>query len=307
MFAGTLMTDLHETAALIALLRKADRGWHRITDAVESAGSALTVLQAPGEGLEGGGSEPTLFDDVPGQGPDPDLTLVIAEIEAWAAEGMHVLTVLDPEYPTNLRTVHNRPPLLFVKGRLEPSDARSVAVVGARKASERGLEAARLVATEISEAGFTVVSGLAAGVDAAAHQAALTRGARTVAVIGTGLRRSYPPENAALQRRLMEEHAVVSQFWPDAPPTRRSFPMRNAVMSGFSLATVVIEASQTSGARMQARLALEHGRPVFLHKALLVHDWARSYVDRPGTYVIESGSEVVTIVERLTSAEIPSE
>ncbi|MDQ6804158.1 MAG: DNA-protecting protein DprA, partial [Actinomycetota bacterium] len=138
-------------------------------------------------------------------------------------------------------------------------------------------------------------------IDHAAHSAALRRGGRTLAVIGTGLRRSYPAQHAELQRRIATECAVISQFWPDAPPSRRSFPMRNAVMSGLSLATVVVEASVTSGSRIQARLALEHGRPVFLLESLLEHEWARDFAGRPGARVIRSPEEITTYIERLTS------
>lgn len=156
---------------------------------------------------------------------------------------------------------------------------------------------------DLAERGFTVVSGLADGVDSAAHRAALAHDRRTVAVIGTGIRRSYPAKNAELQREIASTGAVVSQFWPDAPPTRTSFPMRNIVMSGLSQATVVIEASHTSGAKMQARFALEHGRPVFLLGSLLEHEWAREYAERPGAHVIENAADVVGHVERLTSIE----
>jgi len=158
-----------------------------------------------------------------------------------------------------------------------------------------------VIAEHLVDTDYTVASGLAAGIDSAAHRAALDRGGRTVAVIGTGLRRSYPAQNADLQRRIATECAVISQFWPDAPPTKRSFPMRNAVMSGFALATVVVEASHTSGARMQARLALEHGRPVFLLESLLEHEWAREYAERPGTHVVRAPEEITTLVDRLTS------
>ncbi len=214
-----------------------------------------------------------------------------------------MLTVLDDEYPPNLRTIHNRPPLLFIAGELTGEDARSVAVVGTRRPSARGLTAASAIAGELADDGFTVTSGLAQGVDTAAHRAALERGRRTVAVIGIGLRRSYPAANAALQRRIAGEGAVVSQFWPDAPPTRSSFPMRNIVMSGFSLATVVVEASSTSGAKMQARFALEHGRPVFLLASLLEHAWAREYAERAGAHVVDSAADIAAQVERLTLVE----
>jgi len=215
---------------------------------------------------------------------------------------MKLVTVLEPGYPPNLRAVHDRPPMVFVAGNLTPADAHGIAVGGARKATHDGTKKAGAVAGHLVDSGFTVVSGLAAGIDTAAHTAALARGGRTVAVIGTGLARSYPPENRALQRRIASECAVVSQFWPDAPPTRRSFPMRNAVMSGITLATVVIEASDTSGSRIQARLALAQGRPVFLLASLVEQQpWAREYAGRPGTHVVRSPGEITTVVERLVS------
>lgn len=298
------MTDILETSAVVALVRRGDRLWHHYADLIESTGSALSVLTDDSGGAESS-EQPTLFADeaTPEAQPEVDLEAIAEEITAWHDEGMQVLTVLDEEYPSNLRTIHNRPPLLFVAGELTSEDSRSVAIVGTRRASARGLAAASAIAAELADDGFTVTSGLAEGVDTAVHRAALDRARRTVAVIGTGLRRSYPATNAALQRQIASEGAVVSQFWPDAPPTRSSFPMRNVVMSGFSLATVVVEASQTSGAKMQARFALEHGRPVFLLASLLEHEWAREYTERPGAYVVESAADIAAQVERLTSVE----
>lgn len=294
------MRDIRETAAVIALLRRRDRLWHHYAALVESAGSAIDVLQ-------GNFEEPTpelpgqLFDSDQGSQPVEDLEPIVEEIRFWSVEGIQVLTVLDEDYPQNLLTVHNRPPVLFVLGQLEPSDARSVAVVGSRAASAEGLELAASIAGDLADASYTVVSGLAMGIDTAAHSETLRRGGRTIAVIGTGVRRAYPKENAALQARLGAETAVISQFWPDAPPTKTSFPMRNAVMSGLALATVVVEAGRTSGARMQARLALEHGRPVFLPSSLVrQHEWAQDYAERPGTFVISSADEVLATIDRLT-------
>jgi DNA processing protein len=184
-------------------------------------------------------------------------------------------------------------------GQLHPTDARSVAVIGSRRATAVGESIAREVACELVDAGYTVNSGLAAGIDTAAHTEALSRGGRTVAVIGTGVSRSYPPENAALQRQIAERCAVISQFWPDAPPMRAHFPLRNAVMSGLSLATVVVEASATSGARIQARISLEQGRPVILLESLLSQGWPRELLERPGAHVTGSASEIPTILDRL--------
>jgi len=192
--------------------------------------------------------------------------------------------------------------MVFVSGHLTSSDVNSVAVVGARQASATGRRRASAIAQHLVDRNFTVVSGLAAGIDTAAHTSALSRDGRTVAVIGTGLARAYPPENHALQRDIAARCAVISQFWPDAPPSKRSFPMRNAVMSGLALATVVVEASHTSGARMQARLALGQGRPVFLLRDLVERQpWAQQTAQRPGTHVVDDPQEITAALERLIS------
>jgi len=203
------MSDRTEAAALIALLRAGGRPWAECAALVEEAGSAVAVLER-----EHATEPATLFDETR---PATGLETIAAEIDAWEAGGMRLYTVLDPGYPENLRAVHDRPPFVFVAGALTPADARAIAVVGARAASPRGVRAAGVISEHLVDQDFTVVSGLATGIDHAAHAAALARGGRTVAVIGTGLRRSYPAQHAELQRRIAAECAVISQFWPDAP------------------------------------------------------------------------------------------
>lgn len=276
------------------MLRDPTASWAAVADDVEEAGSALAVLRerlATGQG------------DLLAADPDDDVDSRVARavdaIESWSAEGMHLVTLLDPDYPEQLRSIHQRPPFLLYRGRLEPADAGGVAVVGTRNPSDDGRDRATEIARGLAERGVTVVSGLAQGIDTAAHTGALSAGGRTVAVIGTGLRRAYPPANADLQDRLGREHLVLSQFWPDSPPTKQSFPMRNAVMSGYAAATVVVEAAARSGARMQARLALEHGRPVFLLDSLLDHEWAREYATRPGTTVVRGSDEVLAALAKV--------
>ncbi len=282
-----------ETAALVALLRCGRRTDDECVRLVEQAGSARAVLDRE---LGADGPQTALFaTDAP-----PELDTARADVSAWQREGFALATVLDGDYPANLREVDDCPPLIFVAGRLQAADDRSVAVIGARRASPEGKRLAASFASEFVHAGYSVVSGLAAGIDTAAHEAALAAGGRTVAVIGTGLRRSYPPENAELQRQIAARCAVVSRFWPDAPPTRTSFPMRNAVMSGLSRGSVVIEASDRSGARVQARLALAHGRPVFLLDRLLQQSWARELAGRPGVHVVTCPSQVCRVIESPT-------
>ena len=297
------MPATEETAAVLSLVRRGDRRWHHYADLIEMRGSAIAVLN--GDYEDPGEAEAlTLFEEKPQtSATEPDLGGIIEEIQTWESEGLHLYTVLDSEYPANLRSIHNRPPFVFVRGELRPTDEDAIAVVGTRKPTARADRAAREMAGGIADAGYTVASGLAEGIDRAAHEGALVRGGRTVAVIGTGLRTSYPRANAQLQERLGRESAVLSQFWPDAPPTRHSFLMRNVVMSGFALATVVIAAAEKSGAKSQARHALEHGRPVFLFESLLENEWARKYAELPGTHVVATANEVLAMIERLLSVE----
>lgn len=291
LFGNRSLMVSRETAAVLALMARRSLPWNRLAGAIEEEGSALRLL----EEYESADTE-RLFDI-----DDQKISLDQLEdqLHTWEREGIALVTVLDDAYPVNLRMVHDRPPALFVRGRLDDADQRSVAVVGTRRATPRGLAQAASVANDLIEANYVVVSGLAAGIDTAAHKSALAAGGRTVAVVGTGLRHAFPKTNADLQRQLGERHAVISQFWPGQEPRRWTFPQRNAVMSGFARATVVVEASHTSGARMQARLALEHGRPVFLLRSLLEHEWARKYEQRPGVYVVDTGAEVVSHLERL--------
>ena len=293
-----------ERAATVVLLRTGRRPWVEYSELLEEHGGAMAALEHELSSRATGSSAQTSLLPEPAPHTDDLLDQARADLARWDASGMRLVTVLDPDYPPNLRAVHDRPPMVFMAGRLTPADARGVAVVGARKATDAGLRTATNFARHLAANGYTVISGLAAGIDTAAHTGALAQKGRTVAVIGTGLARAYPPENEHLQRRLANEYAVISQFWPGSPPSRRSFPMRNAVMSGVALATVVVEASETSGARMQARLALAQGRPVFLLDVLTRRQpWAREYATRPGTHVISEPAEVTRALERLIASD----
>jgi DNA processing protein len=301
------MSSPVEQAALVALLREGRRPWQVYAELVEETGSALHVLEHE---LERDDSSGTLFDlQLVGRIADARVDVsgaldeAAAELAAWRGDGIQVVSVLDASYPENLRGVHDRPPLLFLAGALTPADSRAIAVVGSRAPTAEGVAAARRMASDLADAGYTVFSGLATGIDTAAHTAALAAGGRTVAVVGTGLGHCYPAQNIELARRIARECALVSQFWPDSPPTRRSFPMRNAVMSGMTLGTVIVEASHTSGTRVQARLALAQGRPVFIHRSLLSQPWARELATRPGAYPIADAGEVLAVVKRLTADE----
>jgi DNA processing protein len=289
------VTTPPQSAALVALLRLGRRPWPTYAALVEEDGSALAVLEH--ELAEPAGQTSLLTRDA-----GPDIARAQADIAAWRAAGTCLVTVLDDQYPVNLRGVHDRPPLIFVGGQIRAADTRAVAVIGSRRASAQGLETAATITQHLVAHGYTLVSGLATGIDAAAHRAALSAGGRTLAVVGTGLDRCYPSEHLPLQRQIADRGAVVSQFWPDSPPGRQTFPLRNVTMSGISLATVVVEASQTSGARIQARRALAHGRLVFLSRAVLGQPWGRELSRRPGVQVVDDASQVTAGLERLFGA-----
>lgn len=245
-YAGAVISDrFDEHAALVALLRAQPDGlsWPEITAEVLEVGSAVEVWNrhAPAPALIGLPGEIT-----PGSAAE--------DVRSWQARGYRLLSILDDDYPVRLRGVHQALPIILTRGSVIADDP-SVSVVGSREASATGLAMAADLARALTARHMTVISGLARGVDA---------GGRTVAVIGTGIGRVYPAENRGLQNGIASRGLVLSQFWPEAPPQKHTFLMRNATMSGYGLATLVIEAGEKSGARVQARVAVERGRQVIL-------------------------------------------
>jgi DNA processing protein len=279
-------------AAVVALAREVGLDQRDLADRLEQEDPGTLLNEALGAGR-------SLF---PGD-PGPRVAHAREELAHWERDGLRLMTVRDPVYPAALRMIHDRPALLWTAG--EPAlvgNAPAVAVVGTRRPSAEGRNAARVIATDLTHAGITVLSGLAAGIDTVAHQAALDAGGRTVAVIGTGLQRVYPPENAALQAELTRHHAVVSAFWPQDGPAPERFRRRNAIMSGLGLGTIIVEASVRSGTRVQARAALAHGRPVFLRRRLLEQSWAAELARRPGVHVIDEAGDALEVIGRTLHA-----
>jgi DNA processing protein len=177
--------------------------------------------------------------------------------------GIRLVEPDQPDYPSWLKRIYEPPTRLWVRGRLVCDEGvHSVAIVGSRAATPLGVAFTRMLAGELAAAGLTIVSGLARGIDAAAHQGALDAGGRTVAVLGSGLDRIYPREHEALARAIVKRGAVVSEFPPGTGPWKQNFPRRNRTIAGWSRATVVVEASERSGSLHTARAALEEGREV---------------------------------------------
>lgn len=249
--------------AAIALNLIPGLGPVRVMRLMQVFASPELVLEAPA----------SMLVEIPGIGPQ--LARLISswrsivnpyrELELADKAGAAVATVFDPAYPSSLRSLPDPPIVLYSWGSWTGTDSeRSIAVVGSRMATHYGRLCAKTISHDLAEAGVTIISGLARGVDTEAHTGALDAGGRTIAVIGAGLNRLYPQENGNLARRIADGHgAVVSEFPMDMPPSRTTFPMRNRIVSGWSRATLVVEASGRSGALITARMAAEQGREVF--------------------------------------------
>lgn len=187
---------------------------------------------------------------------------VCRELELARRCGCNIVTMADRDYPALLREIPDPPPLLYVSGSLKDC-AKPIAVVGSRNATDYGRAMTRRLCFDLAAQGFTVVSGMARGIDTAAHEGALMGGGKTVAVLGSGLANIYPAQNRELAARIAAKGAVVSEFPPDAGPDAHHFPVRNRVISGIAYGTVIVEASKRSGSLITARLAAEQGREVF--------------------------------------------
>ena len=184
-------------------------------------------------------------------------------IKTCQTHKIDVIERFENAYPERLLEIYDPPSILFSRGKMMPADNLSIAIVGSRHATRYGIKIASQLARGLSMAGITIISGLARGIDAAAHQAALEAGGRTIAVLGGGHLKLYPADHAALANEIAHNGAVISESPPDTPPRSGSFPRRNRIVSGLSLGVIVVEAAQRSGALISARLAMEQGREVF--------------------------------------------
>jgi DNA processing protein len=281
---------LEESIALLAALRlRPEKAtWERIAIEVQIEGSAVAYLNAH--------REAALIEN-PGVGAA--LETAEAELTEWEDRGLDFIPILSERYPARLAGVFDAPPFLFAQGAVLPED-RGMSVVGSRRTTKAGEAMARDAVPILAERGLTVIAGLADGIDTVAHRSALDIGARTVAVIGTGIAIQYPAKNRQLQEVIAEQGLVISQFYPDQPPTKNTFPKRNGTMSGYGLATIVIEAGEYSGTRIQARKAAEHGRPVILSKMVAeTTEWGRTLASSPWVWVLSSRPEIEAAVDQI--------
>ena len=253
------------TEALLAINMIPKVGPVRLRRLLQAFGDPRSILQAPAHRLA----------TVSGIGPDIARQIVDweghvdlpAELARMRDAGVHALTAESEFYPPLLRTIHDPPIVLYVWGELQERDRQSIGVVGSRKTSFYGTETAKKLSYQLAYAGLTIFSGLARGIDTAAHQGALAAKGRTVAVLGCGLSQIYPPENFGLAERIADGNgAVVSELPMSVSPDRQTFPMRNRIISGCSQGLLVVEAGLNSGALISANQALEQG-PFGLRRA----------------------------------------
>ena len=212
-----------------------------------------------------------------------------------AVAGISILTDRDPAYPRVLREIHDPPGVLYVRGEILPQDAVAIAIVGARHATHYGIAQAERLASSLARGGVTIISGLARGIDAAAHRGALTGGGRTLAVLGSGLANIYPPEHAELAEQVAAHGAVISEVPPDSPPLAGAFPQRNRIISGMALGVLVVEASVQSGALITARHAMEQGREVYAVPGRIDSRMSRGChrLIRDGAKLVETADDVL--------------
>ena len=252
---------MNHLEACVALNMIPQMGPVRLRRLLERFGSAENILLARTDQLSAvDGVGRTLADNIARwqEFADP-----AAELKKAADLGAHVITGQDDEYPSALREIHDPPIVLYVRGHLTDRDRHTVAVVGSRKCSHYATESAKKLSFQMAYAGLTVASGLARGIDTAAHQGALAAKGRTIAVIGSGLGELYPPENAELADRIAASGAVISEFPIDTKPDRQTFPIRNRIVTGLSFGVLVVEAGANSGALISANMAAEQGRTLY--------------------------------------------
>ena len=264
------------------------RAWH----------SPEAVLRASRDDLTQSGCSPQLVEAIR-RGPDsPVCRSIERELDAIERGHIEVRSVLDPAYPRRLKMIADPPPLLYITGTLTEQDELAVAIVGARRATAAGRVMTEELSHDLAALGVTVVSGLARGVDAAAHRGALAAQGRTIAVLGCGIDQTYPPEHERLRRQIEERGAILSEVPVGAPPHSHHFPRRNRIISGLSLGVIVTEAAINSGSLITARLAAEQGREVFAVPGFVKETTSRgtNALLKEGAALIERAQDVIDVV-----------
>ncbi|NPV25909.1 MAG: DNA-protecting protein DprA [Firmicutes bacterium] len=298
----------------VALHQVPGIGARRFKQLVDYFGSAYAVWQAGESALRlVPGIPPTLVESLLKHRSqiNPE-----QKLEEALTRGFSVLSLADPDYPANLRTIYDPPPVLYVKGQIRPEDSQALAIVGSRKATPYGKAVAEKLGEELAAAGFCIISGLARGIDTCSHVGALRGSGRTIAVLGSGLDIVYPRENLRLFEKIVEHGAVISEFPVGTPPEPVNFPSRNRIISGLARGVIVVEATKNSGALITSDFALEQGRDVFAVPGPITSRYSvgTNRLIKQGAKLIESVEDVLeeyvmptlfSQVDTTTGKEIP--
>jgi DNA processing protein len=274
----------------------------RLRALIQHFGDVEAAWKAPAEALRQTGLDERTLNSLLMTRNTCDLDEALAAIERV---GARVVLFTDNEYPPLLRQISDPPPLLYVKGTLEKADHRAIAIVGTRLATDYGKTMAQQIAATLAQVGLTIVSGLARGIDIAAHQAALKAGGRTIAVLPCGIDRVYPPEHRSIADQIIANGALIGELALGTPPEKGNFAPRNRLVTGLSLGVVVVEAGEKSGALISADQALEQGREVFA-----VPGNALSKTSRGTNALIQAGARMTTgaadILDELGLSNLPT-
>ena len=281
---------MNNTEALIALNLLPKLGPVRVRQLRDVFGEPAAILRANRSDFERVPGLPrSVTDALSNWENEVDLS---EELRLIRESNAQVLTAEDSLYPRLLAEIHDPPLVLYVRGQLQTADQHAIGVVGSRRTTHYGLDSAKKLSYQIAYSGLTVVSGLARGIDTAAHQGALAAKGRTIAVLGTGLLHLYPAENRALAEKIIESGALVSEFPMSTTPDKQTFPMRNRIISGWGFGLLVVEAGSNSGALISANQALDQGRTIYA---------VPGQIDRPtslGTNrLIQQGAKLVISVD----------
>ena len=280
----------------------------RVRKLVDVFGSAQEILKAPLAALgrvDGVGAKTAMILHQWEQYANPD-----HEIESAERRGIQILTQEDEDYPKALLEMYDAPLVLYVWGRLESLDDHGIALVGSRKYTHYGQKSARQLAFQLASAGITVVSGLARGIDTFSHEGAIAAGGRTIAVIGSGLGQIYPPENMALAEKIAAGYgAVVSEFPLQTKPDKKTFPMRNRIVAGWSNGVVVVECPKWSGSLITANLAADMGKSVYAVPGQIdsPQSGGCNELIRNGATLVTSAEDILVDRETLPHFKVPRE
>ncbi|MBA3563039.1 MAG: DNA-protecting protein DprA [Gammaproteobacteria bacterium] len=286
--------------AWLRLVHASGIGNSRLLELIGAFGTVEAVVAASRAELRRRGLTETTITAISA----PDAKRLEKDLVWLDSPSHHLLPITSPEYPALLREIPDPPPALFVNGMLDALPTPQIAIVGSRNPTPAGAENAFEFARHLSACGLTITSGLALGIDAAAHRGALAGPGRTVAVCGTGADRVYPARNRSLATEIVRTGALVSEFPPGTPPLREHFPQRNRIISGLALGTLVVEAAERSGSLITARLAGEQSREVFAIPGSIHNPLARGChkLIRQGAKLVESAADIFEELSAIAGA-----